>query len=170
MIYLALGANLPSRYGSPEETLRASLSALEASGIQLIKCSSIWLSAPVPVSDQPWYRNAVIAVRTSLDIPELLKALKDIEHDFGRESAARNAPRVLDLDIIAYNGQVYEDDSVTVPHPRMDSRAFVLRPLEEISSDWIHPVSEKTVQALIDELPEGQEIERLVEDIPGKAV
>lgn len=160
MILIGLGANLPSCHGSPEETLRAALKALEASsGIHVQRMSSIWLTAPVPVSDQPWYRNAVVAIETSLSAEELMVALQQIETEFGRVRSVRDAPRVLDLDILAYNNEVHENEGCIVPHPRMHSRAFVLMPLREIAPEWVHPVFGVSVQKMIETMPEGQEIE-----------
>lgn len=160
MILIALGANLPSRFGAPEATLKAACDALERRGVSVVVRSSIWISAPVPVSEQPWYRNAVIVVETSLDAPELLNVLKAIEVDFGREGSERDAARLLDLDIIAYNDEFYETDGLTVPHARAHERGFVLYPLQEVCPDWIHPVLKLDVAALISDLPEGQRIEK----------
>ncbi|MCB9983179.1 MAG: 2-amino-4-hydroxy-6-hydroxymethyldihydropteridine diphosphokinase [Rhodospirillales bacterium] len=159
MILLGLGANLPSRYGTPEKTLRAALAGLERKGVRVVKASSIWLSAPVPVSDQPWYRNAVVAVKTDLSPEALMGVLQGIENDFGRVRGERNAPRLLDLDVLIYDDLVITDETCQVPHPRMDQRAFVLKPLEEIAPDWIHPVLGLSVADLIATMPEGQEIE-----------
>ncbi|MEZ5813714.1 MAG: 2-amino-4-hydroxy-6-hydroxymethyldihydropteridine diphosphokinase [Alphaproteobacteria bacterium] len=159
MILIGLGANLPSRFGGPEDTLRAAVSTIRAEGVRVVKESSVWLSAPVPVSDQPWYRNAVIAVQTDMGAFELLKCLQRIEGDFGRERSVRNAPRVLDLDLLAYRDVVIEGEGLRLPHPRMEGRAFVLMPLAEVAPRWRHPVTGMFVQDLIEKLPEGQEIE-----------
>ena len=160
MIVIALGANLPSRYGSPEETLAQAILALKERGLRVIGRSSVWLSAPVPVSDQPWYRNAVIAVDTDLSAFEVLELLHAVERAFGRVRAERNAPRVLDLDLIAYHMEIVEQDGFIVPHPRMHGRAFVLEPLAEIAPEWVHPVLGVSVGDMLKNLPEGQEIEK----------
>lgn len=159
MILIALGANLPSRYGAPEETLKAAVIKLEEEGIQVLQASSIWLTAPVPISDQPWYRNAVVAIETALDVQELMAVLQKIEEDFGRVRSVRDAPRALDLDILAYNNEIHDKVDCTVPHPRMQGRAFVLMPLQEIAPEWVHPVLGLSVQKMIETMPEGQEIE-----------
>ncbi len=161
MIFIALGANLPSLYGSPEETLEAALQVLGARGIEVVRASSIWLSAPVPVSDQLWYRNAVICVRSHFSEIDLLNVLKEIEHDFGRLDKERNAPRVLDLDIISYHDEVCSFANLTVPHPRMHERAFVLYPLREIAPEWVHPETGLHIDQLIKNLSDDQEIERV---------
>lgn len=160
MILIALGANLPSRFGTPEQTLEAAYVEMQRRGVRVLSRSSVWRSAPVPVSDQPWYKNAVAVVETALDIPKLLSCLKAIEEDFGRVEAVRNAPRLLDLDIIAYDDFVHDEDDIVVPHPRAHERAFVLYPLREVAPDWVHPVLRCSVDDLIGVLPTEQNIER----------
>lgn len=160
MILIALGANLPSRYGSPEETLVQAISALEERGLRVVGRSSIWRTAPVPVSDQPWYRNGVIAVETDLSALDVLEVLHAVERAFGRVRAERNAPRLLDLDLIAYHAEIAQQDGFYVPHPRMHERAFVLEPLAEIAPEWVHPVLGLSVGEMLKNLPEGQEIEK----------
>jgi 2-amino-4-hydroxy-6-hydroxymethyldihydropteridine diphosphokinase len=157
LILIALGANLSGRHGSPEETLEEAKLALEARGVSVTKSSRVWLTAPVPASDQPWYRNAVICVDTALDVRALFRLLKEIEQDFGRADTVRNAARVLDLDLIAYHSEIVEENRLVVPHPRMEGRAFVLLPLQEAAAGWIHPVTGKTVAEMIGEMPEGQD-------------
>ena len=159
MILIGLGANLPSRYGAPEETLGAAVAALATVGLEIAKVSSVWRSAPVPVSEQPWYCNAVVVVETALSAKVLMGVLQGVEHDFGRVRAERNAPRVLDLDLLAYGDEVCVDSVCTVPHPRMHQRAFVLKPLQEIAPAWRHPVFGLSVGDLVEKMPEGQEIE-----------
>lgn len=161
MILIALGANLPSRFGSPEETLEAAKAELVRRGVVVLRASSVWLTAPVPVSDQPWYRNAVVAVETALEPLALLAALKEIERDFGRSDTARNAARVIDLDILACGDLQVDEENCVIPHPRLQERAFVLYPLREVAEGWIHPVSGVSVAAMIEDLPAGQEIEKL---------
>lgn len=160
MILIALGANLPSRYGDPEATIEAALECFEREGVRVVKRSSIWLTAPVPVSDQPWYRNAVVAVETDLTAQELMVLLHSIERRFGRVRTVRDAPRLLDLDIIAYHDEVHDHSNMTVPHPRMHDRAFVLKPLQEVAPNWEHPVLGLSVTQLIAKLPEDQQAEQ----------
>lgn len=161
MILIALGANLPSRFGTPEDTLKAARLELEARGLRVVLASDVWLSAPVPVSDQPWYRNAAACVETDLTPMVLLKLLKGVERDFGRVSAQRNAARVLDLDILAYDDVVMDDKACILPHPRLHERAFVLYPLQQIAPDWWHPVLKVSVSQMIENIPAGQEIQKL---------
>src|SRR5262245_50859324 len=144
MILIALGANIPSRHGNPEATLDAAKYALVFRGVRILSFSRIWLSAPVPVSDQPLYRNAVASVETHMDPETLFRTLKAVEADFGRQHREKNGPRELDLDLLAYEDEVYTEGDLLIPHPRMHNRAFVMMPLCEIARDWVHPVLKKT--------------------------
>lgn len=164
MILIALGSNLPGRHGGPPQELRAAQIAMEQVGIKILKSSCIWKTAPVPTSDQPWYHNMVVQAETGLSAFTLLETLQNIEHSFGRVRTERNAPRIMDLDLIAYNDEIIDRPELIVPHPRMHERAFVLLPLREIAPKWIHPVSRKPLSALIAALPEGQEAETLEEN------
>lgn len=156
MILIALGANLPSTAGAPRATLEAALAQLEAAGVRVVARSRWYRTAPVPVSDQPWYVNGVARVETALDPAALLAVLRRIEQAFGRQRAVPNAARSLDLDIVDYDGRVENTPELTLPHPRMQDRAFVLLPLAEIAPAWRHPTLGKTVEALVSALPEGQ--------------
>lgn len=163
MILVALGANLDGPYGSPEHSFRECLDVIMPGfGIQSILRSSIWKTAPIPASDQPWYKNAVCSIETELSPAVLLATLKVIEARFGRDlnCTERNAPRIIDLDIIAYNEAVM-DGNIMIPHPRLHERAFVLYPLREIAPDWRHPVMDKSVDKLIADLPKDQIFECL---------
>jgi len=131
---IALGSNL----AEPVRQVRAALSALEAHPqIQIEKTSSLYVTAPVGYDDQPDFVNAVCSVRTSLDGVSLLAVLNRIEADFGRERTFRNAPRILDLDIIDFDGISSDDPHLTLPHPRAHERSFVMKPLAEILPDFV---------------------------------
>lgn len=158
MILISLGANLPSSFGSPRESLKQAIQAIAKTGIRVLYQSPIYLTAPVPISDQPWYHNAVIGVSTDQSPEALIKTLQKIENDFGRVRTVRNAPRVIDLDIIAYHDVVQTNDDLIIPHPRLHERAFVLYPLRDIDPEWTHPSLKKTVAQMISELPSGQDI------------
>jgi 2-amino-4-hydroxy-6-hydroxymethyldihydropteridine diphosphokinase len=163
-IYIGLGANLPHRtYGSPVDTLKAALAALAVRGIAVRRVSPWYRSAPVPVSDQPWYVNAVAEIVTDLPADRLLAELHAVEAEFGRIRAVVNAPRAIDLDLLDYHGEIASGGpgQATLPHPRAGERAFVLRPLADLEPDWRHPASGATIQALVAALPPGQVIERL---------
>lgn len=135
---MALGSNLPGAYGSTRDLLEAALEAFEAQGLRVIARSSWWRSAAWPDPAAPAYLNGVAVVETGLTPRELLHALHAIERRFGRERHVQNAPRTLDLDLIAYGREV-RDDGVTVPHPRAHERRFVMGPLAEIAPRWTHP-------------------------------
>lgn len=152
MILVALGANLPSRHGTPLQTLIAARQALQDRGLDLVASSRVWLTAPVPVSDQPWFHNAVIRVETPKTSHEILSVLNDVEHAFGRVRTVRNAARILDLDLLAYGGDISDDPALTLPHPRMQDRAFVLLPLNDIAPEWMHPRLGLSVRDLVSAL------------------
>lgn len=127
--YVALGANL----GDAAQALRDALRTLsQTSGARLLKASSLYRTAPID-SGGPDYFNAVVEVVTTLSAPALLKALQGIENAAGRERPYRNAPRTLDLDLLLYGNARIDSPELTVPHPRMWTRAFVLVPLAEIA-------------------------------------
>ncbi len=153
MIFIALGANLPSLHGEPEETLRAAVKVLNGRGIRAVKSSRIWLTKPVPASDQPLYRNAVVAAESRLEPRAVLSILKETERAFGRIDATRNAARVLDLDLLAMGDLVMNDSDFILPHMGMERRAFVLLPFAEVAPDWRHPVTGRTVRDMAASLP-----------------
>jgi 2-amino-4-hydroxy-6-hydroxymethyldihydropteridine diphosphokinase len=126
---------------------------MKARDLHITACSRIWESAPVPASDQPWYNNAIVRLDTDLPAHLLMDELKAIEEQFGRVRMTRNEARVLDLDLIAANDEVFETDKLVLPHPRMHERAFVLMPLREIAPEWVHPVLKKPINDLIAALP-----------------
>ena len=127
--YVGLGANL----GDARATLEAAVQALDAlPQTQRVSCSSVYRSAPVDASG-PDYFNAVVGLRTRLAPHELLSQLQAIESRHGRERPYRNAPRTLDLDLLLYGDQTISTPTLTVPHPRLHERAFVLMPLAEIA-------------------------------------
>jgi 2-amino-4-hydroxy-6-hydroxymethyldihydropteridine diphosphokinase len=156
-----LGANLPSTYGEPAETLQAALIRLGEEGVKLSRRSQFWHSRPVPVSDQPWFVNAVAALETDLSPEALLALLHRIEAEFGRVRSVVNAPRLIDLDLLAYGRLVSGETAPILPHPRLDQRAFVLLPLAEIAPRWRHPVSGLDLDTLIARLPADQEAQPL---------
>jgi 2-amino-4-hydroxy-6-hydroxymethyldihydropteridine diphosphokinase len=151
MILIALGANLPSRAGGPSDTLRAAIASLGARGITVESQSGFYLSPAWPDPTDPAFVNAVVRVKTALAPAELLRLMHEIEDFFGRERGARNAPRVLDLDLIDYDGRVEQG-----PPERAGSRGFVLIPLRDVAPNWRHPLSGRTVSELIGALPQAE--------------
>lgn len=166
-IYLGIGANLPAAgYDSAAATCQAAVERLRALPALTVVAVSRWYrSAPVPAADQPWFINAVLAVTTTAPPAALLADLHVVEDQFGRVRRVRNEARVLDIDLLDYRGQVSTGGMVgaaatpILPHPRMDTRAFVLLPLRELAPTWRHPVRGLGIDALIAALPTDQEIQ-----------
>jgi 2-amino-4-hydroxy-6-hydroxymethyldihydropteridine diphosphokinase len=130
----------------------AALATLEREGIAVEARSRLYSTAAWPDPAHPRYVNAVARVRTTLDPPSLMERLHRIEQDFGRVRGAANASRTLDLDLIDYDGRIMKG-ALTLPHPRLASRGFVLKPLAEVAPGWTHPETGETVAALIAALP-----------------
>ena len=163
-IFIALGANLEHpKYGPPRRVLEAALEELGRRGVAVRQVSSWYRTAPVPASDQPWYVNAVAEIATDLPADALLAQLHEVEDAFGRVRTVPNAARLIDLDLLDFNGEIAAAGRgrATLPHPRMEGRAFVLRPLADLAPDWRHPRSGTSIQALLEALPPDQKIERL---------
>ncbi|MBL4854465.1 MAG: 2-amino-4-hydroxy-6-hydroxymethyldihydropteridine diphosphokinase [Robiginitomaculum sp.] len=148
-IYIALGANQEAKYGGqvcvPAQTFRHVLDLLGGE-MKIMAVSNLWQSPawPDPEAQAP-YINAVIEVETKHEPLELLGVLKHTEMTFGRTQTVRNAARPLDLDILDYNGKILESEALTLPHPRMLERPFVLFPLAEIAPDWHDPVKNRAL-------------------------
>ena len=165
MIFIGIGGNLAiENIGSTPEVLRKAVQVIDAKVCAVSRCSPWYRSAPVPVADQPDFLNAVLELSTDKSAQVLLEHLHDIEAEFDRVRTVRNAPRTLDLDLLAYHSDVIENEGetgLTVPHPRMHERAFVLLPLRDLEPDWVHPVTGRHVEELIRELPADQRCEPL---------
>ncbi|ONG58835.1 2-amino-4-hydroxy-6-hydroxymethyldihydropteridine diphosphokinase [Pseudoroseomonas deserti] len=157
MILVALGANLPGEDGrAPRASCEAAVQAIAAiPGLRLEAVSRWWQTAPEPpMPGAPWYVNGVVRCEGSLSPEALLAALQAIEQAAGRQRPFPNAPRTLDLDIIAMGDLVREHPDPILPHPRAHLRRFVLQPLMEIAPGWVHPALGRSVQDLLGSLPE----------------
>ena len=156
-LFIGLGANLtPDGFATPQAGCEAAMVTLSDLGVSVIRISRWYESAPVPPSDQPWYLNAVAEAATNFDAHATLAVLHQVETHFGRVRSVRNASRVLDLDLLDFGGQIYDQTGLKVPHPRMHERAFVLLPLRDLCADWTHPQTGQFLDALIDCLPADQ--------------
>lgn len=143
-IFLALGSNL----GDRRRNLQAALAAL-APQVRLLRASPVYETPPWGYADQPAFLNQAVEVETDLDPWELLAFLKEIERQLGRRPGIRNGPRVIDLDILFYNDRIIDMPGITIPHPRLHERGFVLAPLADLAPDFKHPVLCKNVRQLL---------------------
>jgi 2-amino-4-hydroxy-6-hydroxymethyldihydropteridine diphosphokinase len=160
--YIALGSNIPFEGVPAPRVLARAVSEIERSGFTLLALSGLWESAAWPPSDQPDYYNAVVALDPAGLSPQALyAALRDIELNFGRERREPNAARTLDLDIVAMDGRTGAFGAITLPHPRMHERAFVLAPMDEVAPDWRHPETGLSPSEMLDLLPPGHRYRRL---------
>ncbi|MFN8593808.1 MAG: 2-amino-4-hydroxy-6-hydroxymethyldihydropteridine diphosphokinase [Thermomicrobiales bacterium] len=150
---IGLGANL----GDREETLRRAIGEIGSLG-KVTAVSSLYESEPVGYLAQPRFFNAALVLETALSPRELMAGLLRIEEHLGRTRSFPNAPRTIDLDLLIVDAVVADDPFVTLPHPRLHERAFVLGPLAEIAPEVVHPRLARTIEALRDALPAGQGI------------
>ncbi|GEP55174.1 7,8-dihydro-6-hydroxymethylpterin-pyrophosphokina se [Reyranella soli] len=143
--------------------MEAALDELGRRGVVIRQVSPWYRTAPVPASDQPWYVNAVAELEIDLAADALLAQLHEVEDAFGRVRTVPNAARLIDLDLLDFNGEIAAGGPgrATLPHPRMEGRAFVLKPLADLAPDWRHPRTGSSIQALLAALPADQVIERL---------
>lgn len=143
-IFLGLGSNLGDRLAF----LNAAIQAISAFA-DVLGQSPIYETAPWGYDDQDDFLNQVLEVSTELSPRELLGRLKQVEQDVGRRASFQNGPREIDIDILLYGNQTIEQDDLSIPHPRLHERAFMLRPLANLAPDLVHPVKKKTVSELL---------------------
>lgn len=154
--YLSLGSNV----GDREAQLRDAQARLASIG-RVTATSSLYETEPVEFTQQPWFLNCVVALEAGSTPQRLMAAILRIEQEMGRRRMQKKGPRSIDIDILLFDESVLESKELTIPHPAMHQRRFVLEPLAEIAPDLIHPVFQKTIRELLDALPEGQVVRKL---------
>jgi 2-amino-4-hydroxy-6-hydroxymethyldihydropteridine diphosphokinase len=164
MIIISLGSNVTSWWGTPPNTILHALHELDEIGIDVVRRSELYRTAPYGITDQPFFVNAAAVIRTALTPAALLSVLKKIEAKAGRKVAQRWGPRALDIDIVDYNARILKYPKnksqlhkgarlpLILPHPGIQSRPFVLRPMLDIAPYWHHPISGKGVGELLTKL------------------
>ena len=148
---IALGSNLGSEFGDREANLHAAVRRLGELG-EVKAVSQFYDTEPVGYVDQPRFLNGAVVIETALDPVELMRGLLKIEQSMGRERGVAKGPRVIDLDLLLYGDRVMNTAELTLPHPEMQERKFVLEPLNEIAAKWVHPVLGVTVEQMLERL------------------
>lgn len=161
--YLSLGSNL----GQRAHELRSAIERLGRVG-KLLSISSFYETQPVEVIDQPWFLNCVVALETDLSPVGLLDATLAIEREMGRERTRQKGPRNVDIDILLFGERIVHSPRLTIPHPAMHQRRFVLEPLAEIAPEARHPVLKKAVRELLSELQDGKMVRRMSRQEPDR--
>jgi 2-amino-4-hydroxy-6-hydroxymethyldihydropteridine diphosphokinase len=154
--YLSLGSNV----GDREANLRAALRRLQEKG-RMISVSSFYETEPVEVTDQAWFLNCAVVLESAETTEQLMATILEIERQMGRERIQPKGPRIIDIDILISGEGIIDTPTLTVPHPAMHQRRFVLEPLAEIAPRVMHPQIKRTIQELLDALPKGQIVRRV---------
>jgi 2-amino-4-hydroxy-6-hydroxymethyldihydropteridine diphosphokinase len=155
IVYLSLGSNV----GDREAQLRDAVERLSTLG-RVIAVSSFYETEPVEFTAQPWFINCAVALETSSTPEQLMTSILRIEEEMGRRRVQNKGPRSIDIDILLFGDAIIESSELTIPHPAMHQRRFVLEPLAEIVPQAQHPVFQKTVRELLDQLPAGQSVRK----------
>lgn len=147
MVYLGLGSNL----GNKRKNVREAIKLLRLYVI-VTKISSFYETKPVGYADQPDFINAVAEIKTNLTPRQLLRVVKDIEQKMGRKKTFQNGPRIIDIDILLYNDKIIKTKKLIIPHPAIHRRWFVLKPLDEIAPQLVHPELNHRIKDLLADL------------------
>ena len=158
MAYLSMGSNL----GDRAVHLRAAIERLRAFG-KVAAVSSFYETEPIEVVAQPWFLNCVVELDTEKTPEQLLAGILNLEREMGRERNENKGPRLIDVDILLFGDSIIASQGLTVPHPAMHQRRFVLEPLAEIALEVRHPVFQRTVRELRQQLPAGQAVRKWIE-------
>ena len=156
LVYLSLGSNVGDRAGN----LNTAIDHLRAFG-EVVAVSSFYESEPVEFTAQPWFLNCAVKLNTEEMPGQLLAGILDIEQQLGRRRGREKGPRTIDLDILLFGNSIVEDRGLTIPHPAMHERRFVLEPLAEIAPEVRHPAFKRTIRELRDALPPGQAVRKM---------
>jgi len=161
LAYLSLGSNV----GDRAFHLRDAISRLGSLG-RIVAVSSFYETEPIEVTDQAWFVNCVLVLETALTPEELMASLLRIEQEMGRRRTREKGPRTIDLDILLFcdattGPTITDSPELTIPHPAMHKRRFVLEPFAEIAPDVQHPAMKRTIRELLDDLPAGQAVRKL---------
>jgi 2-amino-4-hydroxy-6-hydroxymethyldihydropteridine diphosphokinase len=144
-VYLAFGSNI----GESMKTIEMAFALLEQNQMKITKKSSIYETEPYGYKDQPNFVNGVVEIETQLSCRQVLKNILDIELKLGRIRTIHWGPRVIDLDILFYNNEIYCEEDLTVPHPDLQNRDFVLKPMNDLCPDFIHPILKKSMKEML---------------------
>ena len=159
MIHLNIGSNLNSKFGTKFKNISIAINLLINSKLKINKISNFYETPSYPNKKLPKYANIGVLAEYSFSYTKLLDEIVLIEKKIGRVKSIKNSPRVCDIDIIDFNGLIKRNKSTILPHPRCHNRNFVLYPIREIDPKWIHPISKKNIDLLINELSQNSRIE-----------
>jgi 2-amino-4-hydroxy-6-hydroxymethyldihydropteridine diphosphokinase len=146
--YISFGSNI----GDRKRAIAEAFDMIEKKGIKILNKSNLIETEPYGYTDQPSFMNGALEVETELNCRELLVTLLSIEKELGRVREFKWGPRIIDLDIVFFNDEIYDEEDLKVPHPDMQNREFVLKPLNDICPEYIHPVLKKKVSEMLGDI------------------